>query len=203
MKKKIKDILAKIIRAFAVPPTFVAIMSITMYFVVPSAFRNVGDLIALLCALAVLPALAYPLAAVIPSVKEKGRSGSRRLAFVTSAVGYISGTVYAFATNVSRELKFIFCGYLIALVLLTVFNKLCGLKASGHACGIVGPLLYSVCFFGYKWIAPCVIVCIAVVWASVYRKSHTPKELLLGGMCAAIGFCVGFVYLKARYGIIF
>lgn len=193
MSKENKNKLAKFIRATAIPPTFVVILALSLYFLNPSAFRHVGDLTLTVAFLALLPALAYPLAKILPSFKEKGRAGSRTLAFLTSAVGYICGTLYAFLTNATYDLKFIFIGYFIALAALTVFNKVFKLKASGHACGILGPLLYAVYFFGLGWLIPCALVGYAVVWASIYRGSHTPKELLLGGICAIVGFCVGLI----------
>ncbi len=193
MSKENKNRLAKIIRAVAVPPTFVAILTVCMYFITPDVFRHIGDLLAVVTALALVPALAYPIAAVIPKYKEKGRDGSRSLAFVTSLLGYVGGTVYAFVSGATGALKFIFVGYIVALCALLVFNKILKFKASGHACGILGPLLYAVYFLGFGWLIPCVAVGAAVVWASIYRKSHTPKELLLGGMCAVVGFCVGLV----------
>ena len=177
----------------AIPPSFVLALAVLVYFLSPSAFRHVGDLAAVIISLAVIPTLAYPLAAVIPSIKAKGRSGSRSLAFVTSAVGYTLGTLYAFVTNATADLKFIFVGYILALAALTIFNKVFKLKASGHACGIFGPLLYAVYFLGIIWILPCLAIAAAVVWASVYRKSHTVKELVLGAACAFVGFFVSLV----------
>lgn len=193
MSKENKNKLAKIIRGVAIPPTFVVILTVSLYFLNGAAFRHLGDLLALIISLALVPALAYPLARVIPKYKEKGRRGSRSLAFVTSLAGYVLGTVYAFLSGATDELKFIFGGYLIALFALLVFNKLFKLRASGHACGIFGPLLYAVYFFGFGWLIPCAIVGGMVVWASVYRKSHTPKELALGAMCAVVGFFVGLI----------
>lgn len=193
MSKEQKNLIAKIIRGIAIPPTFVVTLMVLMYLLHPTMFRHIGDLFAVLTALAAVPALAYPLARVIPKYKEKGRQGSRSLAFVTSAFGYIGGTVYAFASGATADLKFIFCGYLLALVALLIFNKLFKLRASGHACGIFGPLLYAVYFLGALWIIPCIIIAAAVVWASVYRKSHTPKELALGALCACVGFFVGLI----------
>ena len=193
MSKEQKNLLAKIIRGVAIPPTFVVTLMTLMYLLHPTMFRHIGDLVAVITALAVIPALAYPLARVIPKYKAKGRQGSRSLAFVTSAVGYVLGTAYAFISGATEDLKFIFCGYLLALGALLVFNKLFKLRASGHACGIFGPLLYAVYFLGAMWIIPCIIVATAVVWASVYRKSHTPKELALGALCACAGFFVGLI----------
>ena len=188
-----KKSLAKIIRIIAIPPTFVVALSCFMYFLHPSMFRNVADLIAIIIFLALIPALAYALAPILPPFKSMGRKGSRALAFITSAVGYIGGALYSFATHAGDDLKFIFAGYLIALIMLTVFNKLFKMKASGHACGILGPLLYAVYFFGFLWLIPCLALGFAVVWASIYRKSHTPKELMLGGLCACVGFFVGLI----------
>ena len=193
MSKTQKNILAKIIRAVAIPPTFVVVLSICMYFLHPTMFRHIGDLIAVIIALALIPATAYVLAPILPGFKNKGRKGSRSLAFITSAVGYVGGMIYAFASGATADLKFIFVGYMLALIMLLVFNKVFKLKASGHACGILGPLLYAVYFLGIFWLIPCLAVGAAVVWASIYRKSHTPKELLLGGLCACVGFFVGLI----------
>lgn len=193
MSKEQKNLLAKLIRIFAIPPTFVVILATVMFFTVPDTYRHVGDLLVTVTSLAIIPALAYPLAAVLPKFKARGRAGSRALAFVTSAAGYTVGTLYAFLSGATPELKFIFSGYMIALIALTVFNKVFKLKASGHACGILGPLLYAVHFFGINWIIPCSVAAVAVVWASLYRKSHTPKELALGALCAAVGFFVGLI----------
>ncbi len=193
MSTENKNRLAKVIRGVAIPPTFVAILTVCMYFITPEVFRHIGDLLVVVTALAIVPALAYPLAAVIPKYKEKGRAGSRSLAFITSLAGYVGGTLYAFISGATGALKFIFVGYLVALGALLVFNKIFKLKASGHACGILGPLLYAVYFLGFAWLLPCVAAAALVVWSSIYRKSHTPKELLLGGMCAVVGFCIGLI----------
>ena len=193
MSREQKNILAKLIRGVAIPPTFVVLLSVAMYFLHPSMFRGIFDLLAVMICLAVVPSLAYILAPIIPGFKNKGRRGSRSLAFITSAVGYTAGMVYAFVSGAGQELKFIFGGYMLALVMLLVFNKVFKLKASGHACGILGPLLYAVYFLGIWWIVPCMAMGAAVVWASIYRKSHTPKELVLGGLCALVGFCVGLI----------
>ena len=193
MSKDQKNFLAKIIRGVAIPPTFVVVLSIFMYFLHPTMFRHVGDLFAVIIALALVPALAYVLAPILPGFKNKGRKGSRTLAFITSAFGYTGGMIYAFTSGATADLKFIFGGYMLALVMLIIFNKVFKLKASGHACGILGPLLYAVYFLGIWWLIPCLAVGAAVVWASVYRKSHTPKELALGGLCACVGFFVGLI----------
>ena len=193
MSKENKNKLAKFIRVVAIPPTFVVILAVALYFLNPAAFRHIGDLLVTVISLALVPTLAYPLAKILPSFKAKGRASSRSLAFITSAVGYIGGTLYAFLSGATNDLKFIFGGYFVALLALTIFNKIFKLKASGHACGILGPLLYAIYFFGLAWLIPCAIVGYAVAWASVYRGSHTPKELLLGGMCAIAGFCAGLL----------
>ena len=193
MSKNQKNILAKLIRIIAIPPTFITVLALSISVLLPEIYRHTGDLLVTVTALAIIPTLAYPLSAVIPKYRALGRQGSRSLAFTTSAVGYTLGFIYAFASGATAELKFIFTGYIIALIALTVFNRVFKLKASGHACGILGPLLYAVRFFGIGWLVPCALVLIAVVWASLYRKSHTPRELALGGLCAALGFFVGLI----------
>ena len=183
-----KKILAKILRVLTIPTILVTALLTVIYFARETTFRGVGDFLAAVICLALIPTLAYPLQPIIPGFKGKGRDGQRALAFVTSAVGYIVGFVYAFISGATADFKFIIASYLLSVVLLLIFNKLCGLKASGHACGVLGPLLFAVYFMGWWWALPCAVIAAAVVWSSISLSRHTPKELCLGGACALAAF---------------
>ena len=76
MSKENKNKLAKLIRGVAIPPTFVVILTVSLYFLNNSAFRHIGDLLVTVITLALMPALAYPLAYAIPSIRKKGRAGT-------------------------------------------------------------------------------------------------------------------------------
>ena len=173
-----------------IPPMLVTALLIVIFFTRDSVFRGVGDLIAAILCLAVVPTLAYPRQPFVPGFRGKGRSGQRSLAFVTSAVGYVVGFLYAFLSGANEEFKFIVTAYLASVVMLVIFNKLLRFKASGHACGVLGPLLFAVYFMGWMWAIPCAIASVAVVWSSINLSRHTLKELCLGGMCAMVAFVV-------------
>ena len=178
-----------------IPPMLVTALLIVIFFTRDSVFRGVGDLIAAILCLAVVPTLAYPLQPFVPGFRGKGRSGQRSLAFVTSAVGYVVGFLYAFLSGANEEFKFIVTAYLASVVMLVIFNKLLRFKASGHACGVLGPLLFAVYFMGWMWAIPCAIASVAVVWSSINLSRHTLKELCLGGMCAMVAFVVVGMYI--------
>ena len=184
----VKKITAKIVRVLTIPPLLILALLTAIYFIRTSAFRGVGDYIAAIICLAVIPSLAYPLQPIIPGFKGKGREGQRELAFVMSVVGYVIGFLYALISGAGAELKFIFIAYLLSVMLLLVFNKGLHLRASGHACGVLGPLLFAVYFLGWQWAIPCAVIAAGVVWSSVALTRHTPKELCLGGACALTAF---------------
>ena len=151
-------------------------------------FRGFWDYFAAVMCLAIIPTLAYVLQPIIPKFKDKGRDGQRELAFVMSTVGYIIGFVYAIVSDATAQFMFIIAAYLVSVMLLLVFNKLLHKKASGHACGVLGPLLFAIYFLGWQWALPCAVIALGVVWSSVFLARHTPKELVLGGACALMAF---------------
>ncbi len=183
-----KNIIAKAVRILTVPPILVTLLLSVTYFLRDAVFRGAWDFLAAVICLAIIPSLAYVLQPIIPQFRGRGRDGQRALAFVTSVLGYIIGFAYAYLSGASAEFKFIATAYLLSVILLLVFNKLLGQKASGHACGVLGPLLFAVYFLGWAWAIPCTVVAIGVAWSSVALTRHTPRELCLGGMCALISF---------------
>lgn len=71
---------------------------------------------------------------------------------------------------------FSFAGYLL------VFNKVFKLKASGHACGVIGPVLMMTYFKLYIPVAVCALFAIPVFIAGVHTKRHTMMQLLGGAL---------------------
>ena len=183
-----QKIIAKVLRILTIPPVLVSAMLAIIFFMSDKAFGNISDFLAAVICLALIPTLAYPLQPIIPGFKGKGRDGQRALAFVTSAIGYITGFAYALISRATNEFKFIVTAYLLSVVLLLIFNKIFHLKASGHACGVLGPLLFAVYFMGWVWAIPCAVIAVAVVWSSIVLGRHTPRDLCLGGACAIASF---------------
>ena len=185
-----KNTVAKTVRIVTIPPLLVTTLLVILYVGRPDFFRGLLDLFAGITFLAIIPTLAYPLQPIIPGFKDKGRKGQRTLAFITSGIGYVGGMLYAILSKVSAELFLIFASYFVSVIVLTVFNAVLKRKASGHSCGVVGPLIFTVYFLGWGWLIPCVLLAGAVVWSSVALKRHTPNDLLLGGLSATLSFLI-------------
>lgn len=179
------------IRKITVPPIFAMAFLLAMYFLKPAYFTSVWQLICGLFFLGILPVLGYPLQKYIPYYKKKGREGQRSLAMLFCVAGYLLGTLTAFVTKASSGLCIVYLEYLLSGIAMLVFNKVFHLKASGHACGIMGPVLLSVYFHMY---VPAVIgglLVIPVLISSLKIKRHTMPQLLGGCMIAAV--CLGFI----------
>lgn len=190
-----KEKFAKIIRTITVPPVLVFLLLILLFFTKDTLFRNVTELLLSIGFLMLVPAAAYPLAALIPKYKEKERESQRNLAFILSLVGYIAAVVYGLAAHVSQNLLLIYLSYFISIVTLTFFNKVIKLRASGHACSIAGPLILMVYFLGWKCVLPCAVLFALIIWASLTLKRHTPKELITGSTAATAAFFISLLLI--------
>ena len=182
--------LAKFFRIATIPPLLVIALLTLLYASGIGIINALHELLFGIIFLALIPASAYPLSGVIPSVRERGREGQRRLAFVTSITGYILGVIYAYAAGISLEYKTLFVTYLVSVVILTFFNKILKIRASGHACGTFGPMLPAVYFLGWQWLFPCAAICAGVIWSSLYLTRHTKNELCYGALCSVSAFVI-------------
>lgn len=174
------DRLSKITRKITVPPVFAAMLLIIVYIAFPDGIGSVWHLIGAIFFLGVLPLLAYPLQQYIPKFKDRGREGQRSLAMLFSFSGYAIGTIVAYIASAPARLKMIYLEYLLCGIAMLVINKTFHLKASGHACGIVGPvaMLY---YFGL--LIPAVIgtaIIVPVFVSSIKTKQHTYPQLIGG-----------------------
>ncbi len=168
----------KIIRVLTIPPIMASAL-----FIILGSYRiiDVADTLLGVFFLGILPILAYPMQRFIPYYKDKGREGQRNLAIIFAVAGYIIGCILAFIFNAPlNTVIFIYLDYLISGILIAIFNKLFHLKASGHACGIVGPVA-MLCYFGlYIPAAVGALMTIPVFIASIKMKRHTLFQLLCG-----------------------
>ncbi|MBQ7131145.1 MAG: hypothetical protein IJO29_01100 [Oscillospiraceae bacterium] len=187
-KNDVRYVLAKSIRVITVPPVMAAMLLVVLRNYVQGAVFKTYDFLFSMIFLAILPFLAYPVSYILPEIRCKGREGQRNLAFVLNAIGYTCAAVYGIIANVSDSLMLIFLTYFLSVIILSVFNKVLNIRASGHACSIFGPLVLLVYFMGIKFAVPCIIVFALICWASVQIGRHTFKELMLGAFSAAVAF---------------
>lgn len=172
--------IAKIIRVISVPPVMVVALIALLSVFRPDVIPHFSQSLSAVIFLAVIPALAYPLSMIIPSVHEKGRNGQRNLAIYLSVVGYVGGCIYALLSSTGKHLTMIFITYLLSVVILLILNKGFRIKASGHACSLTGPIALMCYYLGAWWIAVGVILYALILWASLKTKRHTIREFLWG-----------------------
>ena len=171
---------AAIFRKAARPPIFAAAFLVILFVADPAYIGPPWQLAFGIFALGVLPILGYPLQRFIPPFKDRGREGQRSLAMLFSFSGYAIGTIVAYIASAPARLKMIYLEYLLCGIAMLVINKAFHLKASGHACGIVGPvaMLY---YFGL--LIPAVIgtaIIVPVFVSSIKTKQHTYPQLIGG-----------------------
>ena len=170
------------IRAVTAPHIFALLLLSLLYVLHPSYFGSIWMLIAGIFCLTVLPILAYPLQRFIPPFKDKGRDGQRTLAMIFSAFGYVCGVTVAFIFGAPRELKMVFVEYLLCGISILVSSKVFKKKASGHACGVVGPVAMLIYLGLYIPAAVGAVLTLPVYVSSLKPRRHTAMEVLLGSI---------------------
>lgn len=184
---------AHIVRIVSVPPVMVGILLILLYTLREDVFASGWEFAASLGGLTVLPVLAYPVSAVVPALREKGREGQRSLAMYFSTVGYVAVFVYGLIAQVGTGLLHIYAGYLFSVVIILVGNKVFKVRISGHACSVSGPLVYSGYFLGLWGILVGIVCWIVILWASLVMKRHTFREFIFGTLTCLFSFAVGWL----------
>ncbi len=172
-------ILAKIIRVLTIPPIMAIWLLTTLFVVKPEFFGTTALYLLAVFFIALFPILAYPLQPITPVFKHKGREGQRTLAMIFSVAGYLLGCITNLFMNAPKSLWTIYLVYLLSGVGIALFNKLFHLRASGHACGIMGP----VAFLFYSGIGTAFVgiaIYFAALWASVKMKRHTLLQFIGG-----------------------
>ena len=184
---------AHIVRIVSVPPVMVGILLLLLYTLREDVFASGWEFSASLGGLTVLPVLAYPVSAMIPALREKGREGQRSLAMYFSTVGYVAVFVYGLIARVGTGLMHIYAGYLFSVVIILVGNKVFKVRISGHACSVSGPLVYSGYFLGLWGILVGIVCWSVILWASLVMKRHTFREFIFGTLTCLFSFAVGWL----------
>ena len=182
--------LGMIIRKITIPPVFALVLLISV------CLSNLNNISILLHAIegvifiAIFPVLAYPLQKHIPAYKDKGREGQRSLAIIFSFAGYLIAVIIAFLFKAPEIIKFIYLNYLFCGFSILLCDIVFKLKASGHTCGVTGPLITMVYFKLYIPAIICALFAVPVFIASIYTKRHTPLQVLGGAIIAFVALVV-------------
>ena len=191
------DKAAKLLRVITAPPVLITAMLIIFYFCGLGIFRSASELVVAIVLLGILPALAYPIQAAVPKLREGGRDTQRKLAFALTLAGYAIGAIVALAGMATREMSLIYFTYFFSVFLLLVVNKCFHEKASGHACSTAGSLVFTAYYLGPAAFIPCALLFVAMAWSSIQLKRHTPKNLATGVLAFVAALLISIVLVMA------
>lgn len=179
--------LAMAIRIATVPPVMAAATILILHRHFPTEYSLTS-----LFFLTLAPVIAYPIWWVIPKLREGGRKTQRALAVALSVAGYLAGSLWCgFVTREYASLR-VYLIYLISGGLIALFSYVFGIRGSGHASGVVGPVAVMVWRLGPWYLLGAGLIA-AVFWSSVKLKRHTLPELMLGGIFPVLGTIVVYM----------
>jgi len=140
----------------------------------------------------IIPISAYIVARIVPKFKAGGREKERKLAFVFGIFGYALGNLSLLAMKKpTKAMIGLYLSYLISSLILAFINKILKFKASGHACGITGPIVAINFFAGLKMLFLALLIPL-VMWSRLALKRHDIKQLIVG---AATSFFVTLIVM--------
>jgi len=183
MKEKVAYIISVI---FIVPIVALMVLLIMWYDNSTANFNdNIYYLVNSIIFFTVIPTSAYIVVRSNPNLKIGGRNIERKMAFIFALIGYILGNLsLLIMKRPTKPMIIFYLSYLISATILAIINKFFNFKASGHACGITGPILALNFFTGPKMIWMFLLVPL-VIWSRVVLKRHDMKQLIVG---AAVSF---------------
>ena len=130
----------------------------------------------------------------VPALMPGWRVSQRRTAIVFSVAGYVAGAAYCLLAHVGRLETIVFLTYLLSGLFIAVSSKGLHFDASGHACGVAGPIAVLVFARGPLWLLG-LLVLAAVFWSSLRKKRHTVPQLLAGAASSVIAMCIWLAIL--------
>lgn len=184
-----------IIRVLTTPPIMAMGLCLWLYACPEKIIPHAAGLWVSLIALGLFPLSAYILQPILPHVKHKGREGQRSLAMIFCFLGYLAGLIYALAADAGEGMVFLFLTYLLSGVGMLICNKLLRLRASGHACGLAGPVA-MLCLMEGMYGMLSMPVYIAGMLASLQMKRHTAGEWLLGSALSPLSLLASLLILS-------
>lgn len=189
--------LAKIIRVLTISPIMALGICLIIFFGVDNSFSSVFVFLLTVFCLAIFPVLAYPferkthiMNKINPDLTP--RAADRKMAIIFSVISYTVILLVALLNNESVIVKQLVLTYFISGVLICLSSFLFKVEASGHMCGIVGPMVFLSVKISY-WFLLIILPLGFVVWSSLKLKRHTPLQLILGSIIPIIGFIISII----------
>ncbi len=179
--------ISKVIRVATIPPVFASILVSLLYFTGDGLILNAFHYVMALFFLAILPVSAYPLSMLFENGTERGTQ--RKLAIIFSVLGYVAGTVFALATSAPEGELVLYLTYLFSGVLTAFFSFVLKFKASGHTCGVAGPIAMLVYRLGPQYML-LTFALAAVFVTSINLKRHTLSQLISGSIVPVVAMFI-------------
>ncbi len=180
--------LARAIRILTTAPIAAGALTLTLFYHVPNAFKNGTHAALALLFLCALSLLSYPISTLVAPIRKKGRDGQRKLAIIFSVIGYALGFAACMLLNGAPLEKAMFLTYLLSGVGIAL-TTLLHFKASGHACGVAGPIFLLSYALDPKWYALTLVLAL-VFWSSLRLKRHTLPQLVGGSVIPLIALVI-------------
>lgn len=186
-----KEKTAKFIRVISVPPVMISLLVWLIAAKDHDVFRGPGEILGTLLFLGLLPMAAY--LPFFSGTGEEKRENQRKNAFRFTLVGYTAMVVWVNAIFASAKLMIIAHTYFFSILLLTLFNRVMKIRASGHACSITGPILLTAYLVNWQWCIPWCLLAGGVAWSSLLLGRHTKAQLATGALVCCIAFGMALV----------
>ena len=168
---------AKIIRVVTVPPVFAALLTTILYVAMgDAAFANRFHYAEAVFSLSLLRVVPYALCAVIP--------------------GYFMGAAFAFFGGGVQVEKVMFATYLCSGLLLAILSFIFKYRASGHACGVAGPVAMLTAYLGAAFL-PAALLLVPIGISSVRLGRHTVLQVIIGSAVSVISFVAMYLLVPA------
>lgn len=184
---------AKAIRIITVAPLFALLLILWLHFA-NKAFTDYLLYIALF-SIVVLPILAYPVQKKFHIIKGDKRSSERSLAIIFSVIGYILGFTASIILEANDLDKIVYLTYLLSGMGILTFTFLIKINASGHMCGVAGPIAILIYVFGI-WCLILGVILFFIIWSSLFLKRHKVSELLIGSLIPIISLFISMVLIQ-------
>lgn len=187
--------LAKIIRIITISPVIAFLLCTTLLVFRNDTFIGWYDYLITIFCLCILPVLAYPIERKFHIIKGDTRKGERSLAVIFSVIGYIIALTLAFILKTPRLEKVLLLTYFISGVMIAIYSFIFKDNASGHMCGLTGPIAMLVYLYGW-WFLFLGIIMIAVIWSTLKLKRHNIHQIIVGSIIPIIALIVSIFIIK-------
>lgn len=185
---------AKVIRIVTIAPVSAIIISLFMYIWLPTTFNSIYELLLMFFILGIIPTLAYPIQRYFNIFQGDSRQAERKLAFIFSIAAYTLGALIAVVHPIPELQKIIYFTYFFSGLLMCFTNYVLHIRASGHMCGIAGPIAIAIYFFGYQYLFLFILLML-VGWSSIKLKRHHFQDLVVGFIIPIISLAISIILI--------